>query len=620
MADRFTRPTAAARAALSAMPSDLAKTARLVWQAAPWQVLVLVALTGLSALVPAFALWIGKLLIDAVARAIADGGRDAPRAYRELTFLLSVQVSIGALGVVLGTASTAVRELLTDRLQNYITLQILEKAAGLEVESFERTETYDQLRNAYAEVGFRPLSVVLQCLGVAQGLVTVATIGGLMTMISGSTIVFVIAATVPGVMVSVRFGMHTYRMLRHRAPDARFQNYVGSLLTSDVLVKEVRVLGFERYLIDAWTHYYRKFRSEFVPLLRRRSLWSTAASLSSTALIALATLPVLRRAADGATTVGTFSLFVGGIAQLQSQLSGVLGSISGGYENLLYMRNLFEFLDLSSRDLDAGEQWQGPITQIEFDHVGFRYPLTERDVLHDVSFRISRGETLAIVGDNGAGKTTIIRLLTRLFEPTSGRILLNGVEAHRFSPRSVQREVSLILQDYGQYQMTVRENIVLGHPDAIDDQPAITVAAQKAGAAPFVDRLPSAYSTMLGRLFPGGVQLSGGQWQRLALARMYFRPASVQVFDEPTAAQDASSEAATIERVQAEGRSRITVIVSHRFSTVRQATHILVLRQGAIVESGSHDELMAMEGTYSRLFDLQARGYRAAAIAHRAPV
>jgi ATP-binding cassette subfamily B protein len=374
-------------------------------------------------------------------------------------------------------------------------------------------------------------------------------------------------------------------------------------------VKEVRLFGFEAYLLEGWQEYYKKFRAQFVGLLKRRSAWGLAATLGSSLLIAFATLSVLRRAAQGAITVGDFSLFIGGIVQIQSQFTGLLNGITGIYESLLYMRNLFEFLELPSRNLEQGEQWRGPINSIEFEHVSFRYPLTDRDVLSDVSFSVNKGQALALVGENGAGKTTVVKLVTRLFEPTSGRILLNGMDAARFSPRSVQCEMSIIFQDYGQYQMTARENIAISRTDMMGDDAAVTRASEKSGAVEIVSDLPDGYETMLGRLFPGGRQLSGGQWQRLALGRLYFRPASVQIFDEPTAALDAIAEAAMIDRLREHGRDRLTLLISHRFSTVRLADHIVVLHEGGVVESGSHEELVAQRGVYAKLFELQARGY-----------
>ncbi len=594
------------------MLADLAATARLVWSASPGLLLLILVLSIVLALIPAATLWVGKLLLDEVARAVAGELQSADMAYRRLASLLALQVGIAIGASLVQSIYGASRELLGDTLQNRISLRILNKAAGLDVESFENAETYDALRNAYNEVGSRPLGVMFQMIGIGQALITLTSIGGLMARLGWQVLPLVMLASIPGVIVSSRFGAEGYRVMRRRATDARHQNYLGSILTSDTLVKEVRLFGFERYLLDAWQEYYKKFRAQFVSLLLRRSAWGLAATLGSALLIALATLSVLRRAANGTITVGDFSLFVGGIVQIQSQFTSLLNSVTGIYESLLYMRNLFEFLELPSRNLEVGDEWRGPIETIEFDRVSFRYPLTDRDVLSDVSFSVKRGEALALVGENGAGKTTIVKLVTRLFEPSSGRILLNGIDASRFSPRSVQGEMSIIFQDYGQYQMTARENIGLSRTDKLQEDAAIQRAGEKSGAVEVVDDLPEGYETMLGRLFPGGRQLSGGQWQRLALGRLYFRPASVQIFDEPTAALDAIAEAAMIDRLREHGQDRITLLISHRFSTVRLADKIIVLHEGAVVESGAHADLLAKGGIYATLFNLQARGYVAA--------
>jgi ATP-binding cassette subfamily B protein len=605
-------PNIPLRARTKQMLADLLATARLVWSASPRLLSLILALSIFLALVPAATLWVAKLLLDEVARAIAGGFGNSAEAYRRLATLLALQVGISIAASLVQTIYNTARELLGDTLQNRITLRILHKAAALDVESFENAETYDALRNAYNEVGSRPLGVMFQVIGIGQALLTLTSIGGLMARLGWHVLPLVLLASIPGVIVSSRFGAEGYRVMRRRATDARHQNYLGSILTSDNLVKEVRLFGFEGYLLEGWQDYYKKFRAQFVSLLRRRSAWGLGATLGSSLLIALATLSVLRRAADGTITVGDFSLFVGGIVQIQAQFTSLLNAVTGIYESLLYMRNLFEFLELPSRNLDEGEVWRGPIESIEFEHVSFRYPLTERDVLSDVSFRITKGQALALVGENGAGKTTVVKLVTRLFEPTAGRILLNGLDARRFSPRSVQCEMTIIFQDYGQYQMTARENIGLSRTDKVSEDVSIQRASEKSGAVDVVNELPERYETMLGRLFPGGRQLSGGQWQRLALGRLYFRPASVQIFDEPTAALDAIAEAAMIDRLREHGQDRITLLISHRFSTVRMAETILVLHEGTVAEAGTHAALLNKGGIYATLFTLQARGYQTA--------
>jgi len=600
--------------------SDLLATLRLVWISSPGHTAALMLLSFTSAFLPAAGLYATKLLIDAVGKA-TTGQLDAAGGYSHLALLLALQVGIGALGAVLGSFQNTSRELLGDSLQNGITLQILHKAVNLEVEKFEDSETYDALQNAYREVGARPLGVLTQVIALFQAVITLASVGVLMARLGPLVLPLVLLASVPGVFVQSRFGSESYRMLRRRTQDARVQNYLGSVLTSDSLVKEVRLFHFEPYLIARWQEYYLKFRAQLVPLVQRRNAWTLLATLLSAVLVGLATLGVLARAARGEITVGDFSLFALGIVQVQGQFSSLLSGVSGIYQNLLYIRNLFEFLELPARDPEAGEVWQGPIETVEFEDVSFRYPLTTRDVLSGLSFSVRRGQALALVGENGAGKTTAIKLLTRLFQPTGGRILLNGLDAARYSARSIQSEMSIIFQDFGQYQMSARDNVVLGGEGAEDGSKGDTrsenaagghqvqQAAGRSGADAFLSELPGGYDTLLGRMFSGGRQLSGGQWQKVALARLYYRQASLLVFDEPTAALDAASEFETVARLREQAGERITVIISHRFSTVRLADTIVVLGDGRVAESGSHAELLELNGRYAALYRLQASGY-----------
>lgn len=593
---------------------DLGETLRLVWLTGPLQALTALALSFLQAFIPAVTIWVSKLLLDAVAGAI-EGRLGTPQeAFSQLLGLLAFQVGIGAASSVLAAIQTTNRELLADALQNRISLRILQKASELELSQFEDSKTYDALQNAYREVGSRPLGVFTQAISLGQALITLGTVSALMAQLGASVVPLILLATLPNVWVTSRFGTEGYRMLRRQVTEARRQNYLGYLLTNDTAVKEVRLFGFESYLMSRWLSYYQKFRAQLVSLVTRRSAWGLVAALTSALLVGAATLVVLRRAARGLVTVGDFGLFIQGIAQLQSQFATLLSGFTGIYQNLLYMRNLFEFLELPTRDLSAGETWQGEISRIEFKNVSFRYPLTDRDVLRDVSFTVERGQALALVGENGAGKTTLIKLLTRLYEPTSGTILLNGLDAARFSPRSVQSEMSIIFQDFGQYQMSVSENVALGQSESLAEDtgtdPEVVTASERAGADGFIERLPKQYGSMLGRWFDGGQQLSGGQWQRLALARLYFRGGSVLVFDEPTAALDANAEFEVIEALRQQARQRITVIISHRFSTVRLADQILVLANGRVTEHGTHETLLEQGGVYAQMYRLQARGYQ----------
>lgn len=580
-----------------------------MWRAGRVQTALIGALSLLSAFVPAATIYISKLLLDAVALAATGGYASVAEAFARLLGLLALQLAVGALSSVLTSVQTATRELLGDALQHAISRRILEKASKLELSQFEDADSYDALQNAYREVGTRPLGVFSQLVGLFQAIVTLGSVSALMSQLGALVVPLVLLASVPGVWVTSRFGTEGYRMIRRQAADARVQNYLGHLLTNDEAVKEIRLFGFHDYLLERWERYYQGFRRQLVSLIRRRSGWGLGASLASAGLIGGATVVVLRRAAAGALSVGDFGLFIQGISQLQREFSNLLSGFTGIFQNLLYMRNLFEFLELPTRDPDLGETWTGAIESIEFRDVGFRYPLTEVDVLKGVSFSIERGHALALVGENGAGKTTIVKLMTRLYDPSYGTILINGMDARRFSPSSLREEMSIIFQDFGQYQMTVRENVALAHTPELAVDDAVEAAAHRAGASGFIEALPEGYSNMLGRWFEGGRQLSGGQWQRLALARLYFRDGSVLIFDEPTAALDANAEFEVVEALRAQAHGRITVIISHRFSTVRLADHIVVLEGGVVREAGSHESLMAQGGTYAAMFRLQARGY-----------
>ena len=589
--------------------ADLGATLALVWESSRWRTILIATMSLLQAGIPALNMWIAKLLLDGVAAAITGDAGSPQDAFTQLVGLLLLQIAVVAASNIISTVQSANRELLGDSLQNRISRRILAKASELELGQFEDPQSYDALQNAYREVGSRPLGVFTQIITLAQAVVTLGSVSALMAQLGAAVVPLILLASVPAVWVQSRFGTEGYRMIRRQAADARRQNYLGNLLTNDQVVKEIRLFGFGDYLMDKWQTYYLGFRRQLVSLIRRRSGWGLGASLLSTGMVGGATAVVLRRAAAGGITVGDFGLFIQGISQLQSQFSNLLSGITGIYQNLLYMRNLYEFLELPTRDHDAGEQWQGGIDSIEFRNVNFRYPLTERDVLTDVSFAVTKGETLALVGENGAGKSTIVKLITGLYRPTAGQILINGRDADEFSPSSLREEMTTVFQDFGQYQMTVRENIALGDVDAAADDEGVMRAAIQAGADEFIGQLPDGYDNMLGRWFEGGRQLSGGQWQRLALARLYFRGGSVLVFDEPTAALDADAEFEVIETLRAHSRERITIIVSHRFSTVRMAEKIVVLEGGRVIEQGGHDELLDLGGVYARMFLRQARGY-----------
>lgn len=398
-------------------------------------------------------------------------------------------------------------------------------------------------------------------------------------------------------------------MVRQRAPELRKQHYLGMLLTNVRFIKEIRVFGVEGYFVNLYKSIFTKFYTENRQLILKRSLMSVLASAGSTFGWLLTAGYVVFRIAQRTLTLGDFALYTQAISTTQGQLQSLLRGLSSLYSDTLFVRNLFEFLALPVHNPDAGKQWAEPIREIEFRNVSFRYPNTDRDVLHNVSFNIRSGQSLALVGKNGAGKTTIVKLLCRLYDANDGEILINGKNVAEYTPRSLQEQIAVLFQDYAWYCLSVKENIGVGRISDIHDMNKISAAAKQGGADTFVADLPRRYDTILGRLFEGGVELSGGEWQKVALARSFFRNGSLMILDEPTASLDAEAEYETFEKLLENSLSRITFLISHRFSTVRMADQILVLENGRCIEMGTHKDLMQKEGQYAYLFKLQARGY-----------
>lgn len=559
--------------------------------------------------VPALQLWTSKLLIDTATSFLFGRGPDLPE---RLLTLLVVQAGLTILAAVLGLAQNALSGLLGELVGNGISLQVLTKTNSLGVAFFEEPRFYDRLQNAYQEAGSRPLEIVLQVFRLGQSIVTLASAVLLLWRLHWAILPVLLVTSVPAFLIQSRYGYQTYWMQRQRAPELRRQRYYGMLLTSDGLVKEIRTYHLEGFFLRAYTSLFDKFYRENRKLTVRRSFSSLIGTVLSTLGWLGTAAYVVARTVGRTLTIGEFALYTQTISLAQGQLQSLMSGVSMLYSHALFMHNLFEFLTLPASDLSAGMPWTEAIRDIEFRGVSFRYPGAGHFVLHDVSFRVSHGQSLALAGVNGAGKTTIVKLLCRLYEPTSGEILLNGKSVARYSPHSIQDHVAVLFQDFGHYYLSARDNIGVGRVSYASDANAIQSAAQKSGADRVIEGLPAKYDTLLGRWFDEGVQLSGGEWQKLALARAFLRNGDVLILDEPTASLDAEAEAAVFESLLNDATERISILISHRFSTIRRADRIVVLENGKCVESGSHEELMAAQGQYARLFDLQARSYQTA--------
>ena len=471
---------------------DIVRTIRLVWQAHPTYTLALAGLTIVQGFLPVAQLWVWKLLFDAAAGVVQTNVQAADISCR-LASLIGVQAGFYVLSALLGTLQSTARQLLGELLQQQISLQILKKANTLELAFFENARFYDRLQNARQGAGYRPLEIVSQILSLGQSVVTLSSMTLLLVRLHWAILPLILITLLPVLLVQNRYGYANYWMLRQRAPEVRKQQYVGSLLTADWVVKEIRAFRIESYLLGIFKSLFVKFFGETRTLIVKQGVAGLLASIVSIFGWFAATGYVIFRVVRRSITIGDLTLYTQAISQTQGQLRSILVGLSGLYSNILFIRNLFEFLAQPARDLSAGRAWSEPIHEIEFRNVSFCYPGTEHLVLQNVSFTVRRGQLLALVGKNGAGKTTLIKLLCRLYEPTSGEILINGKNASDYSPRSMQEHIAVIFQDYGHYHFTAQENIGLGRTALMDDLDAIETAARRSGAHSVIDALPDGY-------------------------------------------------------------------------------------------------------------------------------
>ena len=581
----------------------------LVWTTNRALTIALIVLTLIAGLLPGAIAYVGKLIVDGVVQAARSGL--ASDRWHTLMFL-GIEAGLIALQAGCKQGLALCQSLLRALLGHKVNVLILEKALTLDISHFEDSEFYDKMARARREASSRPLSLVGRTFGLVQDTLSLLTYGGLLLHFSAWAVLVLMVAAIPAFIAETRFAGEAFRLFRWRAPETRQQNYLEWLLSNDTAAMEVKLYQLGPMLLRRYRDIFRHLYGEDRDLTIRRGLWSYFLGLLSTLAFYAAYVWIVVEAIAGTISLGDLTMYLVVFRQGQATFASVLSAIGGMYEDSLYLSNLYEYLEQPIPQA-IGHATKGllPGDGLRFEQVNFAYPGSTQPALQDISLHLKPGEKLAIVGENGSGKTTLIKLLTRLYTPDSGRILLDGLDLREWERDALQQRIGVIFQNFVRYQFTVGENIGAGDVAYMEDEARWHDAASKGTAQPFIETLPDSYHTQLGRWFKSGRELSGGQWQKIALSRAFMRSqADVLVLDEPTSAMDAEAEVRIFDHFRAMTQTQMAILISHRFSTVRMADQIMVLQEGQIVEHGTHEALVRSGGRYAQLFSLQAAGYR----------
>jgi ATP-binding cassette subfamily B protein len=574
----------------------------------------------LRALLPIVTLYIGKLIIDDVVL-LVQAPPDRPETLRQwldsgllnrLGLLLFAEFALAVLADILGRVVSLVDSLLSERVSNASSVRLMEHAATLDLEDFEDAEFQDQLERARRQTSGR-MALMAQLFSQAQDIVTVASFAAGLILYAPWLIVLLLLALVPAFLGEAHFNAQSYSLDYVRTPERRELDYVRQTAASVETAKEVKIFALDGFLIDRYVRLATDFYAANRRLALRRAGWGGLFTAIGTIGYYLAYAYIAWRTLAGEFTIGDLTFLAGSFRRLRTLLEGLLASFSSTASQALYLDDLFSFFEVRPEilSLDNPRPFPQPIRQgFVFKDVGFRYPGAERWAVRYLSFTLHAGEVVALVGENGAGKTTLVKLLTRLYDPDEGRILLDGHDLREYDLDALRGNISVIFQDFVRYNLSAADNIAVGRIEARNDRARIELAASRSQADEVIAKLPAGYEQMIGKRFKNGVELSGGEWQKIAIARAYMREAEVLILDEPTAALDARSEYEVFRRFKELSEGKTAILISHRFSSVRMADRILVLADGKVEAAGTHEELVAQPGRYSELFELQAAGYR----------
>jgi ATP-binding cassette, subfamily B, bacterial len=588
----------------------LPRIARLVWVASPGLTCCTAVLNLIRGITPAISATITQLLFDGVLTGIRSHTIDPIWLPVILQLLLSV------LDRVFSRAGSVCQSLLQDRVSDYVQFQVLTKANTLDLAQFEDSEYYDKLRQATQGASYKPAMMISGMFNLGRAIITLSSMLFLLSQLSWWLVLVALIVPIPSFIANSRYSLKSYWLSRRQSPERRLQSYYNQVLTVDHYNKEIKLFNLGSLFLERFKQYTEKLYEESKRLMIPRSinmlLWSILTIGANSAIY----LYIALQAVQGRISFGQLSKYVAASNQSGQSFQSILDGVSDVYEYSLYINLLFEFLEYEPKIVSPDNPVPVPKPvrsrgmEVEFRNVSFTYAGKEQAALDNVSFKIDAGETVALVGSNGAGKTTLVKLMSRLYDPDEGEILIGGRNVKEYDLQELREHIGVIFQDYVRYHMTAHDNIGIGRVSQIEDREFVLAAAQKSGADSTIEELSDGYEAMLGRWFKKGVELSGGQWQKIALARAFMRDAPILILDEPTSALDAQAEYDVFTRFSRLMEGKTAVFISHRFSTVRLAHRIFVIEYGKICESGSHSELMQLNGRYAELFNLQAKAYR----------
>jgi ATP-binding cassette, subfamily B, bacterial len=583
---------------------------RLVWQAGKGWTIGSIVVLVVQGLLPILALYLMKLIVDAVSMAIT--APDTSAAIRSIIVLICMAGLVALFTAFFQQLATFIKEAQSLSVTDHVFNLLHEKSVSVDLEYYENPEYLDTLHRAQEQGPYRPNQILDGLTRVGQNGISLVAIAGLLFVCHWSIPVILLAAAVPGVFVRIRYSGKMYQWQQQHTQTERKSRYYNWMLTGDAHAKEVRLFGLAELFIQRFSRLRDTLRIEKIAMVKQRSAGDLSAQFLATLLVFTTFGFIAKRAITGSITLGDMVMFFGAFQRGLGNMKDLLGGLADLYDDSLFLTNLYAFLDLAPTVKESRSPVFVPVPikeGIEFHNVCFRYPAGREDVLKDISFSIAPGEVVALVGDNGSGKTTLVKLLCRLYDPVSGSIRIDRTDLKAFDRTSLHSQMSVIFQDYVKYFLSARENIWLGSVDCPQDSNRIADAAGKADAHELISGLPDGYDTILGKWFEKGEELSFGQWQKIALARAFFRNAQLIILDEPASSLDVKTEHDIFDRFYRLIQGKSAILISHRLSTVRMSDRILLLKDGGIFEQGSHDDLMRQDGAYAELFKIQAERY-----------